>query len=81
MADHAQQAQANNLVPHFVLAQFAKGEENGRFHAATLFLDITESLMDHGQHGAEVLFGVLGVGVGEGVLTAVSIHTSLQQSK
>lgn len=30
-----------NLVPYFILEQFAKGQADGRFQAATLFMDIS----------------------------------------
>ena len=56
----------SNLVPHFILESYAKNERNGRFQAAALFVDIsgfsvlTDRLMVHGQHGAEVLAGVMG---------------------
>ena len=55
----------HNLVPHFILEQYAVGELSGRFQAAALFVDIsgfsaiTDALMVHGQHGAEVLASVM----------------------
>ncbi len=51
----------HRLVPHFILAQHAQGARHGRFEAASLFVDIsgfsavTDALMRHGQHGAEVM--------------------------
>jgi hypothetical protein len=50
----------HNLVPHFILKQYAAGERSGRFPATALFVDIsgfsaiTDALMQRGQHGAEV---------------------------
>lgn len=55
----------HNLVPRFILQQHAAGEHNGRFPAAALFIDIsgfstiTDTLMQQGQHGAEVLADVM----------------------
>ena len=57
---------AYNLVPHFIRRNHAKNKEGGRFPATSLFVDIsgfsilTDQLMEHGQHGAEVLVGVMG---------------------
>ena len=54
-----------NLVPHFILKNYAAGKLNGTFSAVGLFLDIsgfsamTEALMTHGQHGAELLAQVM----------------------
>ena len=54
------------LVPHFILERYAENKQNGRFSATALFVDIsgfsavTDNLMQHGQHGAEVLAGVMG---------------------
>jgi len=51
----------HNLIPHFIYEQYKDGKENGRFQAITLFLDIsgfttmTQSLMQHGKEGAEIL--------------------------
>jgi class 3 adenylate cyclase len=56
-----QENRRHNLVPHFILKQYAAAERNGRFPATALFVDIsgfstiTDALMQHGQHGAEVL--------------------------
>jgi hypothetical protein len=55
------QTMTYNLVPHFIIENYAKNEYNGRFYAGALFVDIsgfsalTDQLMKHGQHGAEVL--------------------------
>jgi len=55
----------HNLVSHFTLNKFASGESGGRFQCTALFIDIsgfstvTSTLMQHGQHGAEVLAGVM----------------------
>ena len=49
------------LVPDFILDQYAAGETVGSFDACALFVDIsgftpiTDAIMGHGQHGAEVL--------------------------
>lgn len=51
----------HQLVPRFIIEQFADGKRNGRLSAVTLFVDVsgfttmTETLMSHGQHGAEIL--------------------------
>jgi class 3 adenylate cyclase/tetratricopeptide (TPR) repeat protein len=53
------------LVPHFILDRFLAGEMRGAFRAVGLFCDIsgfstmTETLMQHGQHGTEVLAGLM----------------------
>ncbi len=53
------------LVPPFILDKVADKENNGRFPATGLFVDIagftqvTEALLEHGQHGAEVLATVM----------------------
>ena len=53
------------LVPPFILHKAANNEHNGRFPATGLFVDIagftqvTEALLGHGQHGAEVLATVM----------------------
>ncbi|MBN1993320.1 MAG: tetratricopeptide repeat protein [Anaerolineae bacterium] len=54
-----------NLVPHFILKNFARHKFAGHFSAVSLFIDtsgftqITAALQQHGQEGAEVLAGVL----------------------
>jgi predicted ATPase/class 3 adenylate cyclase len=55
----------HQLVPHFILENLASGIDSGNFSAAGLFVDIsgfsamTDALMAHGQHGAEVLAEVM----------------------
>lgn len=55
----------HRLVPDFILHQRATGASQGRLSAACLFVDVTgfsamtDSLMQHGQAGAEVLAGVM----------------------
>lgn len=55
----------HNLVPEFILDKLAHGETNGRFPGVGLFVDVsgftavTETLMRHGQHGAEELASVM----------------------
>lgn len=50
-----------NLVPRFILERFQAGTTRGSFPAVGMFVDIsgfsqiTDDLMVHGQHGAEVL--------------------------
>lgn len=53
------------LIPQFIIQQMAAGRAFGSFPAASLFIDIsgfsriTESLMEHGQYGAEILAGLI----------------------
>ncbi len=53
------------LVPGSIQDCYLKGEAGGQFQAAGLFLDIsgfssiTNALMVHGQHGAEVMTQVM----------------------
>jgi predicted ATPase/class 3 adenylate cyclase len=53
------------VIPAFILQRYAAGETTGRLSAAALFADVsgfsamTDSLMEHGQHGAEVLATVM----------------------
>ncbi len=55
----------HNLVPKFILDQYKIGEHHGSFPAVGMFVDIsgfskiTDELMEHGQHGAEVLAEVM----------------------
>ena len=55
----------HNLVSPFILQKHAAGEQQGTFDAATLFVDISgfstiaAALMQHGQHGAEVLATIM----------------------
>jgi predicted ATPase/class 3 adenylate cyclase len=54
-----------HLIPYFIQHNFARGQLQGEFEAAGLFVDIsgfsamTEALMTHGPHGAEVLVEVM----------------------
>lgn len=54
-----------NLVPYFILQRYAKKEYHGHFHAVGLFVDLsgftvtTETLLQHGQQGAEDLAGIM----------------------
>lgn len=53
------------LVSDFILSHYNSGTMRGDFRAASLFIDIsgfstmTDALMSHGQHGAEMLAGVM----------------------
>ncbi len=53
------------LIPYFIHQNYAHGNMKGDFQAVGLFIDIsgfstmTEALMAHGPHGAEVLAGVM----------------------
>ncbi len=55
----------HNLVPQFILEQLAQEEQQGTFTAVGLFVDVSgftqlmEILMQHGQHGAEVMASVM----------------------
>lgn len=55
----------HNLVPQFILEQLKKRTLSGAFTAVGLFVDISgftqlmETLMQHGQHGAEVMASVM----------------------
>jgi len=55
----------HRLVPDFILRNYAAGHTTGTFPAVCLFVDIsgfsamTDALMQHGQHGAEVLAQVM----------------------
>lgn len=55
----------HNLVPQFILEQLAQENHRGSFTAVSLFIDISgftqlmETLMQHGQHGAEVMASVM----------------------
>ncbi|MBE0695726.1 MAG: adenylate/guanylate cyclase domain-containing protein, partial [Anaerolineaceae bacterium] len=55
----------HQLVPPFILRNYAEGNTTGSLPAAGLFVDtsgfsaMTDALMAHGQHGAEVLAGVM----------------------
>ncbi|UCG22953.1 MAG: AAA family ATPase, partial [Chloroflexota bacterium] len=53
------------LVPEFIQQQYAAGEVAGSFEACALFVDIsgftviTDAIMGHGQHGSEILAGII----------------------
>lgn len=55
----------HNLVPEFIQESYAGGTFHGDFRAASLFVDIsgftriTDALMVHGPHGAEVLASLM----------------------
>lgn len=55
----------HRLVPQFILNNFKAGIMNGSFQAVGLFVDtsgftvMTDALLSHGQHGAEVLAEVI----------------------
>jgi len=55
----------HRLMPDFILARYAAGQMSGEFQAAGMFVDVsgfsamTDQLMQHGQHGAEVLAAVM----------------------
>ena len=55
----------HRLIPEFIQEQYAAGKLIGSFEACTLFVDIsgftpiTDAIMGHGQHGAEVLAGII----------------------
>jgi predicted ATPase/class 3 adenylate cyclase len=54
-----------NLVPHFILENYRSGKTRGYIPAVGMFVDIsgfsqiTDQLMEQGQHGAEVLADVM----------------------
>jgi predicted ATPase/class 3 adenylate cyclase len=55
----------HHLVPPYILEQWQSGNSSGSFSCAALFVDIsgftsvTETLMEHGQYGAEILAVVM----------------------
>ena len=55
----------HRIVPEIIIENFLAGRYHGSFKAASMFLDIsgfsamTDVLMGHGQHGAEVLAGMM----------------------
>lgn len=55
----------HNIIPEFIIQNYEAGRYHGSFRAASMFLDIsgfstmTDTLMQHGQHGAEVLAGMM----------------------
>ena len=55
----------HRIVPELIIENYRLGRYSGEFPAVALFLDLygfstmTDSLMQHGQHGAEVLAGLM----------------------
>ncbi|MCI0556587.1 MAG: adenylate/guanylate cyclase domain-containing protein, partial [Anaerolineae bacterium] len=55
----------HRVVPELILENYRLGRYSGEFPAVALFLDLsgfstmTDALMQHGQHGAEVLAGLM----------------------
>ena len=55
----------HRLIPHLILENYASGKLSGEFRAVGMFADMsgftamTDELMTHGQHGAEVLAVIL----------------------
>jgi predicted ATPase/class 3 adenylate cyclase len=67
----------HRLMPDFVLDNYAAGITSGEFPAAALFVDVTgfsamtDALMQHGQHGAEVLATVMRAALAPLILSVV----------
>src|SRR5215211_7139106 len=55
----------HRVVPELIIENFRAGRSSGEFPAVGMFLDLsgfstmTDTLMQHGQHGAEVLAGLM----------------------
>ena len=55
----------HRVVPELIIENYRLGHDNGEFPAVGIFLDLsgfstmTDTLMQHGQHGAEVLAGLM----------------------
>ena len=55
----------HRVVPELIIEKYRNGEYHGEFLAVSLFLDLTgfssmtDALMQHGQHGAEVLTNLM----------------------
>lgn len=55
----------HRVVPELIIENYRQGRYSGEFPAVALFLDLsgfstmTDTLMQHGQHGAEVLAGMM----------------------
>lgn len=55
----------HRVVPELIVENFRAGRHSGEFEAVGMFLDLsgfstmTDTLMQHGQHGAEVLAGLM----------------------
>ncbi|MFZ1397883.1 MAG: adenylate/guanylate cyclase domain-containing protein, partial [Candidatus Promineifilaceae bacterium] len=66
----------HNLVPQFILEQFEQSQQRGTFTAVGLFIDVSgftqlmETLMQHGQHGSEVMASVM-LGIFEPLVRSV----------
>ncbi|MCB0229359.1 MAG: hypothetical protein KDH08_15705, partial [Anaerolineae bacterium] len=64
-SDAVTPASIHILTPRFILEQHGRGEFSGELRAATLFVDISgfsamvDTLMAHGQHGAEVAADIM----------------------
>ena len=56
----------HRVVPELIVESYREGRYSGDFQAVGLFLDLsgfstmTDVLMQYGQHGAEVLAGLMG---------------------
>lgn len=55
----------HRVVPELIIENYRAGRFRGEFAAIGMFLDLsgfsnmTDTLMQHGQHGAEVLAGLM----------------------
>ncbi len=55
----------HRVVPELIIENYRLGRDSGEFPAVVIFLDLsgfstmTDTLMQHGQHGAEVLAGLM----------------------
>ena len=55
----------HRVVPELIVENFREGHYSGEFQAVSMFLDLsgfstmTDALMQHGQHGAEALAGLM----------------------
>src|SRR5215211_2390366 len=55
----------HRVVPELIIENFRAGRHSGEFGAVSMFLDLsgfstmTDALMQHGQHGAEVLASLM----------------------
>lgn len=55
----------HRVVPELIVENFREGRYSGEFQAVSMFLDLsgfstmTDALMQHGQHGAEALAGLM----------------------
>jgi len=55
----------HRVVPELIIENYRLGRDTGEFPAVGIFLDLsgfstmTDTLMQHGQHGAEVLSGLM----------------------